>query len=480
MAATYASLMVLDARLVAAGHHPLTPWWAKQLKRFYGHRTAKNFVARVGRGGAKSHTSVKVGVNELLNGDWRIPPGEIHYWCQVSENKSEASERLRLYQSFFTALGVEHHVQGDAIMLPSLRRGVRVLACQIGAVSGFRCFGYCADEAAKWENSDHSANPAQEVCASLDAMTVTHPSARTLVISSPWGLVDFHYTLVERGNTSDQVVAIAPSWVANPSITEEVCWSKAKGDRRIFLREYKAEPGGTVSQALDAADIEAAFTVPPPKHRGAAFCSIDASSMKGDEFGLILGYESGGIIRVDEIDAYDDSYFSRHTFEQLVKDISDRCKLIGTTTVVGDQREQAGLDALFRQNGLSFVPTAWSETNKEQAFTLLRRLLADHRVSIVKHEGMRKEMLQCKAVLTPSGRTQYKTSGLDYLSSLLSLVMARLNTFTLSTQETWLDRAIARAVRAGEVNPVRTPGDPGYGISYQPGIDRWATYDGEH
>ncbi len=473
MSATYQTLLDLDARLVAAGHHPLTPWWQKQLKRFYGHRTAKNFAARVGRGGCKSHTSVKVGLNELLNGDWQIPPGEVHYWCQVSENKTEAAERLRLYASFFEALGIEHHAQGDAIIIPGIRRGVRVLACQIGAVSGFRCFGYCADEAAKWENSDHSANPAQEVCASLDAMTVTHPGARTLVISSPWGLTDYHYQLIEKGDTRDQVVAIAPSWVANPTLTEEGCFSKARGDKRIFEREYRAVPGGTISQALDAADVEAAFKVPAPMHRGAAFCAIDASSMKGDEFGLILGFESGGVIRVDEIDAYDDAYFSRHTFEQLVEDISNRAKLVGATTICGDQREAAGLDALFRQNGITFVPTAWTQANKEQAFTLLRRLMADHRLSIVKHAGMRKEMLECKAVLTPSGRTEYKTSGLDYLSALLSLVMMRLNTFSLSSQETWIHRAIARSVAKGQVDRVPVPGDPDFGVSYQTGTNRW-------
>jgi hypothetical protein len=211
----------MDAKLVAAGHHPLLDWWKAELERFYEHPTARAGVYRVGRGGAKSSTSVKVGCNEILNGDFQIPPGEIHYWAQVSESKAEAEQRIRLYKSFFEALGVEHEPKTDTIILPQLRRGVRVFACQIGAVSGFRCIGYSADEAAKWENRDHSANPAEEVIVSMGAMTITHPKARSLVISSPWGTDDYHYELFERGNTSDQVVASAATWVTNPSVTRE-------------------------------------------------------------------------------------------------------------------------------------------------------------------------------------------------------------------------------------------------------------------
>jgi hypothetical protein len=261
MAATFASLMAMDARLGRAGILPLTPWWAgeEQLPRFYAHPTAKTLVGRVGRGGVKSCSSVKVGANETMNGDWPVPPGEVHYWAQVSENKTEAAERFRLYEAIFTALGVVYEKAGDAIIIPSLRRGIRVMACQIGAVSGFRCFGYAADECAKWENADHSANPAREVCASLDAMTVTHPGARSLIISSPWGLDDYHAELFDRGDTADQIVVHAPSWIANPAVTEEQCRSKARGDDRIFSREYAAVPGATVSQALDRDDVLAAF-----------------------------------------------------------------------------------------------------------------------------------------------------------------------------------------------------------------------------
>ena len=87
MPATFSTLLGLDAALVRKGHHALTPWWKAQLARYYQHSTARTLVARVGRGGAKSHTSVKTSINEVLYGDWKVPPGEVHFWAYVSISK---------------------------------------------------------------------------------------------------------------------------------------------------------------------------------------------------------------------------------------------------------------------------------------------------------------------------------------------------------------------------------------------------------
>ena len=55
MSATFDTLRALDARWQAAGHHPLSPFWAGATAKLLKHPTARAFVARVGRGGAKIH-----------------------------------------------------------------------------------------------------------------------------------------------------------------------------------------------------------------------------------------------------------------------------------------------------------------------------------------------------------------------------------------------------------------------------------------
>ncbi|HVY26945.1 MAG TPA: hypothetical protein VHB79_10345 [Polyangiaceae bacterium] len=199
MAATLETFTRMRTQLYAAGFPPPLAWWDEQAARFLP-SAAKRLVARVGRGGAKSTSMVDFAVNETVCGDWSVPVGEVHYFAFVSQNKSEAGQRLRQIAARLRALGIPFDQAGDEIVLRDMARGFRVFACQVGAVSGFRCFGFCCDELAKWTNADHSANPAPEVVASLRAMTVTHPDAREFYVSSPMGTTDLHHELVEAGD----------------------------------------------------------------------------------------------------------------------------------------------------------------------------------------------------------------------------------------------------------------------------------------
>ncbi|HEX2873084.1 MAG TPA: hypothetical protein VHP33_17600 [Polyangiaceae bacterium] len=201
MSATFETFQGLRQSLADAGFPPPLEWWDATGQRFLT-SNAKRLVCRVGRGGAKSTSAVDFGLNETLFGNWNIPIGEIHFFAFVSQNKSEAGQRLRQIAARLRALKVPFDQAGDEIVLRDMPRGFRVFACQVGAVSGFRCFGFCADELAKWTNADHSANPAPEVIASLRAMTVTHPNAREFFVSSPLGVTDLHYEMIEAGENA--------------------------------------------------------------------------------------------------------------------------------------------------------------------------------------------------------------------------------------------------------------------------------------
>jgi hypothetical protein len=295
MAASFETLLALDARLVRAGHHPLTERWRETLAAFYGHPTAKTLVAQVGRGGAKSHTAVKIALNEALNGDWDVPPGEIHYFAFVSASKEEAAQRLLLIQSFLSALKLPHETSGDTVHLVGKRVGFRVFAQSVAAVSGFRCIGYCADECAKWRSASTAKNPASEVVTSLSAMTITHPAARSLLISSPWSTQTYHYKRVVLGDTAHQLVMQAASWHANPAgISERTAREKSDSEGH-FRREYLAVasatledgffPEETISRCIDAGRSHIGVPVIGSRY----FCAVDpAFSAKGDLFGCAV------------------------------------------------------------------------------------------------------------------------------------------------------------------------------------------------
>jgi hypothetical protein len=484
--ATFETLCQLDERLVARGHHPLTPWWRVQLARWYATPGAVTFVGRVGRGGAKSHTSVKVSLNETLFGDWKIPPGERHFWAYVSKTKDEATQRLALIERLLADLSIAYDRQGDEIALRDVPRGWRVFAATIGAVSGFRCFGYSADELAKWQAGPELANPAIEVCGSLNAMTITHPGARRVLISSPLGGLDYHFERFERGDSDDQIVAHAASWVANPAgITEEQT-RKAEPNEKVWNREYRAIPQANYSNAFDADAVARAFRPAPAGSSERPICVVDASSGKGDAFTWgIVGYvrptadhvsryqtrkvPRRALVRIGGVDSL---VASDETLEEIVHDvngpvtnpdwlaaskpvlvfhhmdavegrfagtvsgsaivdkIAKDCKRFRAELIVGDQREAFFLHGECQRHGLRFVSLDWTNANKIEAVTRLKRLFAEGATALPpRREKLRRELLNYSERITASGAIVFNARGTghdDEAALCLTAAMAEI------------------------------------------------------
>jgi hypothetical protein len=164
--------------------------------------------------------------------------------------------------------------------------------------------------------------------------------------------------------------------------------------------------------------------VPQAPRTGRSFICIDASSLRGDSFAWLGGYESSSGLVIGEVDGIDDAVLTGIKMDDVVSQVAARAKAWGTDVVFGDQREEAGLAALFAQHGISLVTIAWTDTSKHDAFTLLRRLMKDEQLSLCEHEKLQHEAKSCKVQLMPSGRHKYGTNGLDYLSSLITLMHA--------------------------------------------------------
>jgi hypothetical protein len=424
--ATFQTLCQLDAKWNRAGIPALTSWWRPTLKRWYEHDTARALIAQVGRGGAKSHTSAKVGVNETLFGDWKVPPGERHYWAYVAKNKDEAGQRLTLIESLLRALSIPFHVSGDEIALDDLPRGFRVFACQVGAVSGFRCYGYSADELAKWQGADYS-NPAGEVCTSLGAMTITHPGARRLLISSPFGTDGYHYERMREGDNANQLCAQAASWIANPDGITEATTRAVEPDPKKHSREYGAIASSIISNMLEEKDVRACFGRKLVGQRQASgFIAIDASSLRGDSFAWLEGrLTSAAEIEVTHVGGWDDEQQRGLTMQAVVDHLAERCRELGTQFVFGDQRESASLAALFAQHQIELKSFAWSEPSKDAAVVTVRRWMREGKLALCEHDQLKHELLTTRAKLTPGGRVIYLTNGKDYASCLVTLAHAQ-------------------------------------------------------
>lgn len=243
----------MDGALVAAGFPPTSPWWREQIGRFLlsGRR---QFVLRVGRRGGKSSTLCRVAIAMALWGTYRIPPGDVGVVAFVSVSRDESAQRLRTIEAVLRALGIGYRRRDTEIELEGQPIVFKTFAATMSGVSGFTSIMFIGDEVAKWRDAETGANPAKEVLGSARPTMATQPSARMFLCSSPLGTQDAHAIAFDQGDTDTQLVASAPTWEANPSVSEQQT-RDLEGDEKTWRREYAAIPQDGLTAAFTSAIV---------------------------------------------------------------------------------------------------------------------------------------------------------------------------------------------------------------------------------
>jgi len=334
-----------------------------------------------------------------------------------------------------------------------------VFACTSSAVVGFTSIACFGDEVARWESRDTGANPAREVVGSLAPTMATQPSAFLVLSSSPWSLDDFHAEQFDLGDTSHQCTSYAPTWVANPTISEEDSHG-LEPDARTWAREYKAEPSHSVAAAFEADEVLACFgRLPRGESRFEGFVALDPSSLRGDGFGFLVGNATDA----DELVVRGAGEFDSTTpLREIVRRIAKAARTIGTSIVYSDQREEAALRALFEEHSIELKTYAWTEGSKHEAVSIVKRWMHEQRLIVTASDAdgggrLRRELLAIKARMLPSGGTRYATTGLDVASCLLTLAhAARAEDFRVNTSSNPLLDALLRRAKEREAG-VKTP-----------------------
>lgn len=450
----------LEDALTQRSFPALSPWWRSTLERFYV-SGKRQLVLRVGRRGGKSSSLCRVAVLEALYGDHNIPAGDVGVVAIVSVSRDEATSRLRTIRAILDAIGVAYKPIEGGIELLSKPVIFKVFAASISGVSGFTAVCVIADEVAKWKDSDTGSNPAREVLASIRPTMATQANARIFLSSSPLSKLDAHYEAFERGDAVDQMVAHAPTWVANPSISEADTLTLEPNDR-TRRREYAAIPSEAESAAFDRDAVLAAFEPRPDIYtKATAVLVIDASSGRKDAFTAALvrwiwddktryyTFYDGrprpcpwgpglwekdewkappALLEFSEIASTEGAFWKTTRADEIVRKHAQTCKRVGAYRVFGDQREALSLESLYRNEGLKYESLAWSQPTKVAAVDMLRRLLAEKRVVFPESaDKMKKELLAYEERWTSAGNAIYAARGGghdDFAALVLTALMA--------------------------------------------------------
>lgn len=393
-----------------------------------------------------------------LYGEFKITPGTVGTVALVSQNRDQSAERLRTIAKILEVMRVPFSKKKDVIALKNRPIEFHVYSATIAGVSGMTCLFACCDELSKWRDIESGTNPAGEVLASLRPTLVTHTNALTVLISSPVSNLDAHYEAMKVGNTDFQFTAEAPTWIANPSVTEART-HELETDTRVWRREYAAIPQAASLSAFDADAIERAFA-PRTETRTPAtrVMVLDPSSGRKDAFTwAIVGWDIGGkeqaryrdgtpvkhtdgtpvyvegspdvphVLRFDLIGGIEGSFWDQTNADVIVQKIVTLARQHNVRHIYSDQREELMLRAAIMKHRLRFTSLPWSNPSKVQAIELIRRWLATDTLALPEHETLRRELHAFEEHTTPSGALTFGARGGhhdDYVSLILTAAMA--------------------------------------------------------
>ena len=425
------SLEDLLARSKQRFHH-LSDWWRVEVTRFYetGRRQS---VWRVGRRGGKSSTICRLVCVEAYYGDHEWPDDDEGVVMIISADQKQAKQRLRTCAVLLREMKIQHDQTADELRFKNYRGQnvvIRVHSASIASVVGCTCICAVLDEVARWGENDRTGNPSEAILESLIPTMATQPNAKIFMISSPMGDEDLHAKAYAEGETKFQTVHFAPTWIANPTLPEEMCRQLARTERE-FLREYAAIPQSMYEEGFyDASDLAAASD---PSRAPVGVSFLDGSALlneakarigacpgprvyymgvdpafRRDAFGIavahieiVAGRACIVLDYVDELRGKAGAPLSPDAAVTIVTGL--RHIWPGPTTVLGDQASADVLQAMFAAKGVVYVPEPWTSANLVEKHDRVRTLLRDKRLFLPKYGPLQRQMANLGLKHTPTG-----------------------------------------------------------------------------
>ena len=380
----------LDVVLVKKGFPPTSPWWRETFRRWYA-SGRRQLTVRAGRRGGKSSSLCRLAVIEALYGEHDVPPGDVGVVAVVSTRRNEALERLRTIRAILDALGEKYTAKVESIELHDHPVVFTVFTASIAGVSGFTAIFVLCDEVSKWRDASSGVNPANEVIGSIRPTLLTQRNAKIVLSSSPMGKKDAHALEYAQGETSLQIVAYAPSWIANPSVTEEDT-HVLEPNPLVWAREYAAIPqdedeDSIISGAmLDRQTRATGCLVPDERHHYTAHLDF-----RSDEWVLAIGsLTDGNVRRIDRVHAWGGAF-------PKWKHVARALKPYGIKHVFCPDFAEASMREAAREAEVGLASSDWTTAILASAYEELRTLARGTLLDLTADEDVRTALLGIRA-----------------------------------------------------------------------------------
>lgn len=394
----------VDDLLVAAGWPATSPFWLESLERFWG-KGCRRLVASVGRRGGKSSTMCRVAVTELLFGSFDITPGDVGVFAIFSVRMKEAEQRLRTISDILTVLGIVHTKTQTEIKFSNRPFIIRVYPAHARFAVGYTCVFLLCDEVARWRDDETGANPATQVLASIRPAMATQPNAHEFLISSPWSTTDAHWDAMQEGENDNQTVCHAPSWVANPTLTEE--GTKAdEPDEQTWLREYAAQAMTATEERLFSPDLLAQciehIDLPRnPEPGDQVVCGADWGFSRNSSALVVCHISLLGVYHVAELMVIAPKPGMPLKPSEVAAEATHTMKSHGATVCLADVHYREAMDEHLRKDGCHQAPAPVKDVATQ--YIRMRSLMAKGLLKLPAHQSLIRDLTDTKVVPKSGG-----------------------------------------------------------------------------
>lgn len=400
----------LDRVLVKKGFPATSPWWRETLTRFYS-RPARQLVIRAGRRAGKSSTLCRLAVVEAIWGAHAVPPGDTGVVAIISTKREEASNRLTTIKAILDALEIKYKPCGDGIEATSLTTGrpvrFQVFTASVSGVVGFTAVCVICDEVARWKDVDTGQNPATQVLASLRPTMATQPQARIILSSSPLSILDAHYDAYEAGESDFQTTAYAPTWIANPTLSEADT-RKLEPDETLWRREYLAIPTAEVeSSLLTGAEVQAATRAGPVEiayEDGHHYLAAMDPAWKHDAWTLVVATRRLDLPTVIvSARQWRGSKAAPLSPDEVLQQIATHLRKYKLDTVWTDQAADVALRDIARRHQLATIISPSTAATNLERFENLRTVVRDRTIELPPDRDVTADLVGVRKRVTRNG-----------------------------------------------------------------------------
>ena len=362
-------------------------------------RTPDEIWLVIGRRGGKSRILALIAIYLACFKDWRpfLSPGERATIVIIATDRRQSRVIFRYIEAFLKEVPMlKPLIERDTSEMFELKNqvNIEIHTASFRTIRGYTVAAALFDEMAFWRSED-AANPDREILAAIRPAMATIPDSMLLCASSPYARRGSLYETWKRyyGQENDRILVWqAPSWVMNPSLSQEWLDEEFEKDAASARAEYGAEFRSDVEnfiseEALEAATPANRFELPYiPEFNYVAF--TDPSGGSKDSFTLAISHydEDKDKCILDAIREVQPPFSP----EEVTKEFSETMQSYHISTVIGDRYGGEWPRERFREHGIEYEP---ADKVKSDVYREMLPLVNSGKVELLVHQRMVNQFL---------------------------------------------------------------------------------------